>query len=190
MRFRRALSVAIDRDEINQVLYLGLATPSNNTILAESPLFVESYRTDWTQFDPDLANVLLDEIGLSGRNNEGLRLLADGRPLEIVIETTGEVPTRLDVLELIYDTWRDVGIELFVRPVQREVFRRRVFAGETQMAMWFGIDNGIPTASVSPEELVPVQQIQLQWPKWGQYYETDGQAGEPVTWNWPRNCSN
>ena len=157
-----------------------MATPSNNTVLAESPLFAESYQTNWTQFDPDLANALLDEIGLSERNDQGVRLLPDGRPLEIVVETTGEVPTQSDVLQLIYDTWRDIGIELFVRPVQREVFRNRVLAGETQVAMWFGIDNGIPTANVSPEELAPVQQIQLQWPKWGQYYETDGQAGEPV----------
>ncbi len=162
------------------VLFLGLATPSNNTVLPASPLFRDAYQTAWTQFDPNLAGALLDELGLTERNDDGVRLLADGRPLEIVIETTGEDAAHADALELIYDTWFDVGVELFVRPVQREVFLNRVFAGETQMAIWFGADNGLPTANFSPEEFVPVQQIQLQWPKWGQYIETGGQAGEPI----------
>ena len=180
VRFRRALSVAIDRDEINQVIFLGLATPANNTALPDSPLFDEDYQTRWTQFDPDLANQLLDEIGLTGRNSDGVRLLPDGRLLELVVETAGEETQQADVLELLHDTWLDAGIKLYTRLSQREVFRSRVYAGETQLAVWSGMDNGIPTADFSPEELAPVQQIQLQWPMWGQFVETGGKAGEPV----------
>ena len=47
------------------------------------------------------------------------------------------------------------------------------------MSVWSGLENGIPTADMSPEELAPTSQQQLQWPKWGQYYETGGKAGEP-----------
>ncbi len=180
VRFRRALSVAIDRDEINQVIFLGLGTPANNTVLPDSPLFKEDYQTAWTQFDPDLANQLMDEIGITERDADGVRLLPDGRPVEIVVETAGEDTAQIDVLELIHDTWLDAGVKLFTRPSQREVFRNRVYAGETQIAVWSGIDNGLPTADFSPEELVPVQQIQLQWPMWGQYVETQGEAGEPA----------
>ena len=180
VRFRRALSVAIDRDEINQVIFLGLATPANNTALPDSPLFDEDYQTRWTQFDPDLANQLLDEIGLTERNSDGVRLLPDGRLLELVVETAGEETQQADVLELLHDTWLDAGIKLYTRLSQREVFRSRVYAGETQLAVWSGMDNGIPTADFSPEELAPVQQIQLQWPMWGQFVETGGKAGEPV----------
>ncbi|MFQ5971919.1 MAG: ABC transporter substrate-binding protein [Alphaproteobacteria bacterium] len=178
-RFRRALSLAIDRDEINQVIYFGLATPANNTVLPESPLFREEYQTKWTEFDPRQAEALLDDLGLSERNNEGVRLLPDGRPLEIVIETAGEETEQVDVLELIHDTWLDVGIKIFTRPSQREVFRNRIFAGETQIAVWEGVDNGIPTPRMSPGEFAPTEQNQYQWPKWGQHFETSGQAGEP-----------
>ena len=41
VRFRRALSLAIDRAQINQVLYFGLAAEGNNTVLPESPLLRE-----------------------------------------------------------------------------------------------------------------------------------------------------
>ena len=180
VRFRRALSVAIDRDEINQVIFLGLATPANNTALPDSPLFKADYQSRWTQFDPDLANQLLDEIGLTERDSDGVRLLPDGRLLELVVETAGEETQQTDMLELVRDTWLAAGIKLYTRLAQREVFRSRIYAGETQLAVWSGMDNGIPTADFSPEELAPVQQIQLQWPKWGQYTETGGQVGEPV----------
>ena len=46
------------------------------------------------------------------------------------------------------------------------------------MSIWYGLENGIPTADMSPAEFAPTNQQQLQWPKWGQYYETKGQAGE------------
>jgi peptide/nickel transport system substrate-binding protein len=178
--FRHALSLAIDREEINEVIYFGLATPSNNTILERSPLFKETYRDKWARLDLDEANALLDGLGLTKRDNDGVRLLPDSRRMEIVVETAGEETEQTDVLELVHDTWLEIGIKIFTRPSQREVFRNRVFSGETQMGVWSGVNNGIVTASMSPFEFVPTQQVQYQWPKWGQYNETGGQAGDQI----------
>lgn len=178
VRFRRALSLAIDRDEINDAIYLGLSQPANNTVLPQSPLFDEDYQLAWTEYDPDRAEELLDELGLDRRNKDDVRLLPNGDPMEIVIETDGEATEQVDVLELIHDTWLDIGIKLFTRPSQSDVFRNRIYAGETQMAVSAGADNGIPTADMSPSEFAPTEQTQYQWPKWGQYFETSGQAGE------------
>jgi peptide/nickel transport system substrate-binding protein len=47
------------------------------------------------------------------------------------------------------------------------------------MALWFGLENGIPSADMSPAEFAPTSQQQYQWPKWGQYFETGGKAGNP-----------
>jgi peptide/nickel transport system substrate-binding protein len=176
-RFRRALSLAIDRSLVNQVLYFGLATEGNNTVLAESPLYRKEYQTKWAQFDRKAAARLLDELGLK-RGADGLRRLPDGRPMEIIVETAGESTEQTDVLEIIRETWREVGIKLFSKPQQREVLRNRVFSGEALMSVWSGWENGIPTADTSPDELAPTSQQQLQWPKFGQHYETGGKAGE------------
>lgn len=177
LRFRRALSMAIDRSLVNQVLYFGLATESNNTVVAESPLFKQEYQSRWAQFDRKAAERLLDEIGLK-RGADGTRRLADGRPLEIIVETAGESTEQTDVLEMIRETWREAGIKLFSKPSQREVLRNRVFAGEALMSVWSGLENGIASADISPDELAPTSQQQLQWPKFGQYFETGGKAGE------------
>lgn len=179
-RFRQALSLGVNRAEINQVIYYGLCLPANNLVLPASPLYKEAYGEAYTEFAPDRANALLDEVGLTKRNDEGYRLLPDGRPLEIIVETAGENSEEVDVLELIRDSWKQIGVKLFTKPSQREVLRNRVFAGDTVMAIWFGSENGIPTAYSSPEEYVPIHQQSLQWPMWGQYAETNGTAGEPV----------
>jgi len=178
VRFRRALSFAVDRNQINQVIYYGLAVEGNNTVNANSPLFEPSYLTSGAQFDPDRANALLDELGLTQRDKRGIRLLPDGRPLEIIVETAGEDTEQTDVLELIESMWRAVGVKLYSKPLQREVFRNRIFAGKTLMSIWGGLENGLPTADMSPKELAPTSQQQLQWPKWGQYFEANGSVGE------------
>ncbi len=177
VRFRRALSLAIDRALVNQCLYFGLAIESNNTVLPESPLYRKDYQTRWAKYDRKAAARLLDEMGLK-RGLDGMRKLPDGRPLKIIAETAGETTEQTDVLELIRETWREVGIKLFTKPSQREVLRNRVFSGETVLAVWSGLDNGIPTADMNPDGLAPTGQDQLQWPRFGQYFETRGKAGE------------
>ncbi|MGH8668072.1 MAG: ABC transporter substrate-binding protein [Burkholderiales bacterium] len=176
VRFRRALSLAIDRSLVNQVLYFGLAIESNNTVLEASPLYRARYREAWARYDRKQASQLLDQMGLK-RGPGGIRKLPDGRPLEIIVETAGESTEQTDVLELIRETWREVGIKLYSKPSQREAFRMRIFSGETLMSVWSGLDNGLPTPETSPEELAPTNQVQLQWPKFGQYWETSGRAG-------------
>lgn len=179
VRFRRALSLAIDREEINQIMYFGLAMGGNNTVLPQSPLYHEDYRFQWATFDPEQANALLDEIGLTERSSDGLRLLPDGRLLELIVETAGEETEETDLLELVSESWTKLGIKIHAKPSQREVLRNRIFAGETLMSISYGLENGIPTADMSPWEFAPTSQFdQYQWPKWGQHWETKGKAGE------------
>jgi len=177
-RFRHALSLAIDRKLISQVIYFGLAIEGANTVLPQSKLYKKEYREAWSKFDLRQAKKLLDELGLTKTDSRGVRLLPDGRPMEIIVETAGEDTEQTDVLELVHETWLQAGIKLFSRPLQREVFRNRIFAGDTTMSIWGGLENGLPTADMTPEELAPVSQQWLQWPKWGQYYETAGSSGE------------
>lgn len=179
VRVRRALSLAIDRREINQVIYYGLARESANTMLPRSPLYKPEYRNAWTRFDLKLANELLDAAGLAKRDSDGIRLLPDGRRAELVIETAGESTEQADVLALIRDTWLKIGIKIYTRPTQRDLFRKRIYAGSTIMSVWSGFDNAVATPDMSPQELAPTSQAQLQWPKWGQHYEGKGMVGEP-----------
>ncbi len=178
-RFRRALSLAIDRQELNQQLYFGLAKPGGNTVLPLSPLYDENVANAWTTYDPKMANKLLDEMGLSERASDGTRLLPDGRKMEIIVESTGESTEETDALELIRYHWEEIGIKLFTRGMQRDIVRRRFLTGETLMMITVGLNVGLANADLNPEELAPVSSAQANWPVWGQYLETGGKAGMP-----------
>jgi len=180
IRFRRALSLGIDRKTLNNALLFGLGTEGNNTIVAESPLFSQELRTTNADYNPGEASRLLDEIGLTKRNGAGIRLLPDGRELEIIVETDGESSLVVDGLTLIGEFWREIGARLFVKPQDRTVLRNRSYAGLTVMVAAPGLDNAIPTAIMPPTELAPMRQDNYTWPKWGQFAETKGKNGEQV----------
>jgi peptide/nickel transport system substrate-binding protein len=179
VRFRRALSLAINRHEINMAAFFGLGRESADTMLPESPLYREEFAKAWIKYDPDMANALLDELGLSARNGDSLRLLPDGREAQIVVESSGESTLETDVLELVAAHWREVGMDLFVRISQRDVFRSRAIAGTIMMAIWGGLDNGIARADMNPGQLAPTADDQLQWPVWGMHYLTHEKKGSP-----------
>ncbi len=180
VRFRRALSLGINRKEINEVIYFGLAYPSANTVMPQSALYKKDYSQMWAKYDKEKANSLLDEIGLDKRDPDGTRLLPDGRRAEITIETAGESAEETDVLELITDHYREIGLKIFVRSSQRDIFRRRAYSGDTLISVFSGLNNAVATSTMNPEELAPTDQAQLQWPKWGQYAGTNTKAGEPI----------
>ncbi len=180
VRFRRALSLGIDRGEINQVVFFGLGVPANNTVLPESPLFKPEYQTLWADFNIDQANALLDEMGLTERDGEGIRKLSDGRLAEIVVETAGEDTNETDVLVLIRDSWQKIGIKLLTNVSTREVLRSRATSGELLMSTWTGLENGVPTPDFPPFELAPTRDDQQNWPLWGLHTMTNGKGGEAI----------
>ena len=186
VNFRRALSIAIDRHEINQVFYYGLARETNNSVLRESPLFDEKFANRWSQFDLNTANQMLDDLGLVKRNSKGFRLLPNGQPMELTVVFSTEEDEPSDILELVSDTWRKIGIKVLFKPLHREVMRNRIFSGNVQMSIWSSLENGIPNASSSPAELAPTSQQQLQWPMWGQFFETGGKSGQAIDMKVPQ----
>ncbi|MCR9134428.1 MAG: ABC transporter substrate-binding protein [Alphaproteobacteria bacterium] len=179
VNFRRALSLGLNRHELNEQLFFGLAKVGGDTVLEESPLYKEEYATAWTENDFEQANKMLDELGLDKRGEDNVRLLPDGRPMEIIVESAGESLEQADALELIRYHWEELGIKTFTRVLQRDIHRRRFLTGETMMTISKGMNIGLATPDLNPEELAPVSPAQPNWPVWGQYTQTGGKAGEP-----------
>jgi len=178
VRFRRALSLGIDREELNQVVYIGLAKPSNNTIMPRSELFKPEYATKWADYDPKLANKLLDEIGLTKKDSQGFRLLPNGRPATIVVEHASEETEDNDTLALIADNWKKIGIKMLSKPQTRDNLRLRTSSGEALMTAFAGVVTAAPTPNTSPKEFAPTMLGGLQWSRWGMFVESKGKQGE------------
>jgi peptide/nickel transport system substrate-binding protein len=120
-------------------------------------------------------------MGLDKRAADGIRLLPDGRRAEIIVDTQGAGTNETDILQLIDEDYRALGIRIFAHASSPDMFRRRIYSGETLMSLDRGIDNGTPTADMDPAELVPSSETQSAWPLWGSYVETGGKEGEAIT---------
>jgi peptide/nickel transport system substrate-binding protein len=136
--FVKALSVAIDRDEINESLFYGTATMGQLAPLPSSQYYKEEYGTAWAQFDKDMANQLLDEMGLDKKNDQGIRLRSDGEPLTYVIEQGGlrVGPLTPKMSELVAAYWRDVGIDASSKEVESALLSTRMNNGLVHCTVW------------------------------------------------------
>ncbi|MEE2945971.1 MAG: ABC transporter substrate-binding protein [Pseudomonadota bacterium] len=132
-RVREALNIAIDRETINELAFSGLGEPRQAGPVTGSPFFdaeLEKAGTDW---DPDRANALLDEAGLTERDSDGYRLRPDGKRLSLVIQTRHN--PLLPVLELVQSDWAEIGVEALVRNLDRTLVTQNVETGEFEMVL-------------------------------------------------------
>ena len=170
VRFRRALSLAIDRQELSEVVY--------GTVMPRSALFRPELATKWATRDLKTANKLLDEVGLVKKGSDGIRLLPNGQPALFVIEHSSEKADEVDTMTLVADHWKKVGIKAVLKPQTTDNFRLRTTSGEAIMTAYAGVITAAPTVNTSPREFTPVMQGGLQWPKWGLFVESKGKQGE------------
>lgn len=140
--FRIGLSHAIDRQEIIDVVYIGQGSPAQAAPRPESPFYDEEMTTQYTEFDPDLANEYLDRV-VPERDAEGFRLMPSGERLVISMEVIATLfPEWPDVLELIQGYWADVGIQMELVVEDRSLFYDRKAANQHDAAIWGG-DGGL-----------------------------------------------
>jgi len=127
VRFRRALSLAINREEINETTYLGLGVPRQLTVTPECSYYKEEWAEAYAQYDPNTANRLLDEAGLTEYDEDGFRLGLDGEPLLLAIEYSMlEVTTPLTLLELVKEYWENVGLRVLLKFEDSTLWNLRV----------------------------------------------------------------
>ena len=181
LRFRRALSLGIDRTKLADKVFGGKAIGGGNALLPNSPLYRAADREAWATHDPQRANALLDEAGVAQRDARGTRLLGDGRPLDIPVAYSDDNELAAELLGAVHEQLAALGVRLTLLPTPREALRRRIQSGEAVMTAGAGLTNGLATADSSPSEWVPSDERQRQWPSWGRFIESRGRAGEAPT---------
>jgi peptide/nickel transport system substrate-binding protein len=180
VRFRRALSLAIDRNAINKAVYGGRALPRGNTVLPDSPLFNPDEQIAWSELDPARASELLTAVGLKLDPEQNVRRLPDGRRLSLLVAMSAIDPLETAILQQIQESWRKVGIELLIGAPTPESFRDRLYKGEAPISIAPGFSGGLATPAMNPRELVPSSVTQNQWPRWGRWVESGHAEGDPI----------
>lgn len=126
VRFRRAMSLALNRDQINDRFYFGRAMPMQVTISPSNPLFKAEYATAYAEYDPETAKQLLDEVGLIDQNGDGFRDFPDGTAFTIpMMYAQEEYLSQVQLHEYTVTNWAEVGIKVEIQTVSGEVFWQR-----------------------------------------------------------------
>jgi peptide/nickel transport system substrate-binding protein len=177
--FRIALSEAIDRQEIIDVIYVGQGEPYQAAPRPQSPLYNEKLATPYTDFDPDDANAKLDAI-LPNKDADGFRLMPSGDRLVINMEVIPTLfPEWPDALELIQGYWADVGIDMQLVVEDRDAFYNRKAANEHDAAIWGG-DGGLEVI-LEPRWYFPFSNESNYGEAWQYWFNdpTDQRGEEP-----------
>ena len=181
LRFRQAISHAINRDELNDVLYFGLGKPSQ-ALPAQVSFITPEDEQYMIAYDVDKANALLDDMGMK-RGADGMRTFPDGSPFTILWEYSSQMATA-EFVKLVSDYLKAVGLAVNPKELTSAATRENAKAEISDINMEWDV----------PYEPTLVADITLYTPyyseisplfgaKWRQWSETNGAEGEePPAW--------
>lgn len=177
--FRVALSVAIDRQSIIDLIYVGQGEPYQLAPRPSSPFYNEQLAKQYTEYDPELANQLLDDAGFAERDADGYRLGPDGNRISFSVDVIPTLyPEQVDVIELVVGYWQDVGIDAQMNVIERSLLYERKDANSQDANVWGG-DGGLDVV-LEPRWYFPYSNESNFAPLWRYWYEGNPLGEQPV----------
>lgn len=185
LKFRQAMSVAINRAEINEVAFFGLGTPNQYVPFSPNPDFItEDMLQHYAQYDPAMSASLLDEIGMVDKDGDGMREMPNGEPLVLNLQfATQGISAKL--VELVGQAWKDVGVNTTVKEVTTDEYRSAQSANQLDVTMYA---KGMPLAVIlgNSELFTPPFENYFGMRtamRWSEYIDSNGAEGiEPPAW--------
>lgn len=137
LRFRQAMSLAINRAEIVELIYLGQAEPMQATPIDPNTVdFVtDAHKTAFIEYDPDQAIALLDEMGLVDVDGDGFRDRLDGSNFTLDLQFSNQA-TPAALHELVKDYWEAVGVSTRIKEVTSDEYRERANTNQAEVITW------------------------------------------------------
>ena len=179
LRFRTAMSIAMNRKEINEVAYFGQGVPRQYTGFSPLPDFVDKkWESHAIEFDLDKAKKLLDEVGLKDKDGDGFRDLPSGKPLVLNMQFATQGIAG-QVVELVGQHWSNAGIKTTVKEVTPDEYRSAQSSNQLDVGMWekgqpLGIVLGNNELWVPPFENYFAHRTGMLW---AEYVDSNGYQG-------------
>ena len=143
--FRVALSEAINRDQIKESVFLGLGEARQGVPSPGHPYFPgDQYAKKHTQYNPDAASKLLDQLGLSKRDGDGIRLLPSGKRVVLELSVVPAFAAWPDVAQLVARDWEKVGVKTVVQLRERALHFKMRDNNELMTEIWNEDTTGFP----------------------------------------------
>jgi peptide/nickel transport system substrate-binding protein len=161
LRFRQAFNMAINRDDIIETVWLGFGGALPRTVPSE--------------YNPEEAERILDEIGLDQRDADGWRLGPDGERFDIPFEVAARTAELVPTTELVVEHLKSVGLHATMKTISSELRGERGGANQlkatverSQQPLWW--NRGRPGTWYAGGST---------WcPLWDLWRTTEGEEGE------------
>ncbi|WP_172294853.1 ABC transporter substrate-binding protein [Pseudoruegeria sp. HB172150] len=179
IKFREAMSVAIDRNELNEVAFFGQGEPKQYIGFSPTPSWVDPALTGYmAEYDPETAKTLLDEIGMVDTDGDGFRELPNGDQIVLNMQFATQ-GIGGEVVELVAQNWADVGIQTTVKEVTPDEYRSAQSSNQLDVGMW---EKGQPVAIVLGNNELWVPPFENYFGHrtgmlWAEWVDTDGASG-------------
>lgn len=178
LQFRIALSVAINRDEINQFLYQGLGNPSQPTPVKGTPWYVAEYKHYYDEYDLERANRILDEIGLEWDKNHEYRLRPDAKKLRFVIYAMQGWPSEvIEIVGFVKEYWKEIGVEVVIKPLGGSIIWPKYDTADFDIVSYAANMGYLGEPPVLRTDTFPHGGAGL-WGDWIPWLQSDGKEGE------------
>jgi peptide/nickel transport system substrate-binding protein len=176
--FRIALSLGIERDQLNEVFWLGQGEPGGPAP-AETTQFNAGpgSRKLHSTLDPRRANEILDSLGLV-KGSDGLRQRTDGKgTLILTVSTVGAAFVNwAGIAEMVAQQWaKNIGIKANVEELERGLLTQRLYANELQIRVWS--NDGSDTPFIHPVQSIAWGMDSAIGPESGKWYQSGGKLG-------------
>lgn len=164
IRFRKAVSYALNRQEIIESVYPGASLPT--------------WMPTDSSYNPDKANQLLDEMGLDKRDADGYRLGPDGKTLviELLPHPWGSVIPQATLVNAMLP---EVGLKTRMTVIALELVNSMINAREIKIRPMEGAHE--PRWPFDTEDFLGGTKFMPRvWyaALWSSYYESGGETGE------------
>lgn len=173
VRFREALSVAVDRSELSEILTLGVGAPIQASISENLPFYREGWADQWAEYDTDRAEALFEEIGLTKQGQWWS--FEDGTPVVIEILQVSESAQAGQFEELLKHYFEQVGIQTNLRLVDRATLDNTFWSNGHVATTAFDVGGISPY--LRPDTVVPLRMVTPWHSQWAAYYESGGESG-------------
>lgn len=173
-RFREALSLAINRDDIIRAVFNGQTEPAQLAPGDASPYHHPVLQRSFTAYDPTEASRLLDELGLTVYDAEGFRTYPNGTRMTFFLNeifTSTEGPS-----QFVIDDWAAVGLRVRLRKLAGNVMYAERYAYNYDLIVAGGESEHFPL--LQPYSFVPTQQSCFFAPGFGLWYMLGGLSGD------------
>jgi peptide/nickel transport system substrate-binding protein len=147
VRVRKAFSMAVDRDLLNDVALYHYSRPADATALSDAFLSWKDPKAlaegDWVSYDVDRANELLDEAGYA-RGADGFRAGKDGKPLTFEVLTVSGWSDWVRAAQVISRGYSKIGVKASVRTYDFGAWFQRVEEGDFDISLGWSYEGPTP----------------------------------------------